>query len=108
MQREWTERRRAGGFLILLLVVTVVSDGFFGRPGPIPHQLLLLPGTAVFLVALVYLLWRPSVRRGEPAWTPLRSLSYWLRIRSLPVICCGYRRGPELCLQGFASEDVPA
>ncbi len=48
--------RRAAYCAVLFLVVTIVADGWSGRPSPLLHQLILLPAAAMFLFGLKQLL----------------------------------------------------
>ena len=50
------QNSRPWWFAVSVCLVTVVNDGFSGKPSPLLHQLILLPLTAVFLVAVSSLL----------------------------------------------------
>jgi len=71
---ETSSLRRAGWFTALLVLVNLVSDGWSGRPGPLSHQLWLLPVTAAFLYCLYRFLNVSSPGVETPYWTPQRAL----------------------------------
>lgn len=70
------ELRRAGWFTVLLLLITVVGDGWSGRPFGLRHQLILLPITALFLLGAWKLLFGDEKAGGAAIWTECRAL--WL------------------------------
>ncbi len=76
---------RAGWFTLCLLVITLVGDGWSGRPAGWRHQLLLLSFTSVFLFALCKLLFARRVT-GRSFWTPRRAA----------LLCCGFEIGSIL------------
>ena len=60
--------QRAAWFAGILILISIVGDGWSGRPAGIVHQLLLLPITGAFVVMLWQLLFgRRSFHR--PLWT---------------------------------------
>lgn len=67
--------RRMGWFTLALVIVTVVGDGWSGRPVGVRHQLLLLPCTAFFCWSLWKLLFGDQVAGGL-LWRPCRAI--WL------------------------------
>ncbi len=50
------ESTTVASYAVLALVINIVNDGWSGRPSPLFHQLLLLPLSAVFFLALYCLL----------------------------------------------------
>jgi hypothetical protein len=60
--------RRAGYFTVLLVIVSVVADGWSGKPTELTHQLLLLPVTAAFVFCLYELL-RSGLEGPAIAWS---------------------------------------
>jgi hypothetical protein len=68
--------RRAGWFTALLLIVTIVGDGWSGRPIGLTHQLLLLPFAICFLVSLWQLLFLSGKESTSVWWSPDRAI--WL------------------------------
>jgi hypothetical protein len=83
------EYRRAGWFTTLLLIVTLVGDGWSGRPIGLVHQLLLLPFTIGFLAALWQLLFG-SEKEERSWWSPYRALSLILFFEILFVLLFFY------------------
>jgi hypothetical protein len=72
-----SDRRRAGWFTALLVLVSLVADGYSGRPSEWLHQLLLLPVTALFLYCVYRFLNVPEAK-GPPLWTAGRAA--WLAV----------------------------
>jgi hypothetical protein len=83
------ELQRAGWFTAALLVVSIVGDGWSGRPSPLTHQLLLLPFTALFLLSLALLLF-PSASRQTTVWTAQRGFALALAFELLFVAVYAY------------------
>jgi len=65
--------RRAGYFTVLVVLVSLVADGWGHQPAHLPHQLLLLPATLIFVWCLVQLL-RGGGSGLRLGWTPQRAL----------------------------------
>ena len=76
--------RRAGGpagarwclYAGLIALLSVVSDGWSGKPSPFVHQLLLLPATAIFFLSLYQIL-RPRQLASGYGSGGLLSLVSW-------------------------------
>ncbi len=64
---------RAAWFTVAVVVVTLVGDGWSGRPSGLRHQLLLLPFTGLFLFSLWKLLFASGSARAS-WWTIRRAL----------------------------------
>jgi len=67
------ELQRAGWFTAVLVVVSLVADGWSGRPGPLTHQLILLPLAAFFFWTTIRLL-IPQSPEPRVQWSPHRAL----------------------------------
>lgn len=67
------EHQRAGWFTAILVVVSLVADGWSGRPGPVTHQLILLPLAAFFFWATFRLL-VPQSPEPRVQWSTRRAL----------------------------------
>ncbi len=78
MPQTSDEYRRAGWFTLSLLLINVVGDGWSGRPGGINHQLLMLPFTLAFVVAITRLLSSSTQRQPPIRWCPKPAL--WLTV----------------------------
>lgn len=65
---------RAASFAALVVCISLVGDGWSGRPSPLTHQLLLLPFSGAFLFSAWQLLFGRDVYPGLRAWTARRSL----------------------------------
>ena len=72
------EYRRAAWFTTLLLIVSLVGDGWSGRPIGLAHQLLLLPFTLGFFISLWQLLFTSEKESTFVWWSPRRAL--WLTL----------------------------
>lgn len=68
--------RRASYYVLIAGLIAVVNDGWSGRPGPLAHQLFLLPIDVLFLLGLLGLLGRRVVSSTEPA--SFSSVEPWL------------------------------
>ena len=58
--------RRASYYVLIAGLIAAVNDGWSGRPGPLAHQLLLLPVDVLFLVGLLGLLGRRVMSPTTP------------------------------------------
>ncbi|HSU18481.1 MAG TPA: hypothetical protein VLI45_01945 [Acidobacteriaceae bacterium] len=65
---------RAAFFAAVVVFISLVGDGWSGRPSPLAHQLLLLPFTGAFLFSAWELLFGRGGYPGLGAWMPRHSL----------------------------------
>ena len=106
-----TALRRAGWFTLLLLLINLIGDGWAGRPGPLAHQLLLLPFTAMFAWGLIQLV-RPVPSATPLRWSPRRALKLAILLEAGAIALyfyeghhfahLGYQAHPVLALIVFA------